>query len=170
MIRCQQVHRWAASIVEAAVILPITCLLTIGMVIGAVGIYRYQEVAHLAREGARYAATHGGRYQEDGQPAATGVAAITDSTSMSNYLTQETSALDPNNLTVAVSWETMDSSGTRAAASGNYPTYVDTTTQIPGQVVKQNYVVVTVTYTWFPEAFLVGPITLSSTAEMPMSY
>jgi Flp pilus assembly protein TadG len=156
--------------VEAAVILPITCLLTIGMIIGALGIYRYQEVAHLAREGARYAATHGGRYQQDGLPASTGVPAITDSNSLLSYLTQETSALDPNYLTVAISWETMDSSGTRATAPGNYPTYVDTTTQIPGQVVKQNYAVVTVTYTWFPEAFLVGPITLRSTAKMPMSY
>jgi Flp pilus assembly protein TadG len=170
MIRSRRACRRAASLVEAALICPATFLLTVGMVVGAVAIYRYQEVAHLARECARYAATHGGRYQEDGLPATTGVPAITDNDSMRNYLTQETIALDPNNLTVAVKWETMDSSGTRAAAPGNYPSYVDTTTLVPGQVVKQNYVVVTVSYTWFPEAFLVGPITITSTAEMPMSY
>jgi Flp pilus assembly protein TadG len=169
MIRSRRTRR-AASLVEAALIFPATFLLTIGMVVGAVAIFRYQEVAHLAREGARYAATHGGRYQEDGLPTSTGVPAITDNDSMRNYLTQETIALDPNNLTVAVKWETMDSSGTRAAAAGNYPAYVDTTTAVPGQVVNQNYVVVTVSYTWFPEAFLVGPITITSTAEMPMSY
>ncbi len=89
---------------------------------------------------------------------------------MRNYLTQETIGLDPQYLAVAVKWETMDSSGTRTTAPGNYPYYVDTTTMVPGQVVNQNYVVVTVTYTWFPEAFLVGPITITSTAEMPMSY
>ena len=33
-----------------------------------------------------------------------------------------------------------------------------------------NYVSVTVTYTWLPELFLVGPITLSSTSTLPMAY
>jgi len=170
MIHAQRPCRRAATLVEAAIILPLTFLLTLGTVVGAVGMFRYQQVAHLAREGARYAATHGGRYQEDGLPASTGVPAITDSDSMRNYLTQETVGLDPKYLAVAVKWETMDSAGTRTPAPGNYPYYVDTTTPVPGQVVNQNYVVVTVTYTWFPEAFLLGPITISSTAEMPMSY
>ena len=170
MIRSQRARRRAASLVEVALISPAVFLLTVGMVVGAAAIYRYQEVAHLAREGARYAATHGGRYQEDGLPATTGVPAITDDSSLTSYLAQQTISLDPNYLTVHVTWETMDSSGTRAAAPGNYPSYVDTTTPVPGQVVKQNYVVVTVSYRWFPEAFLVGPITLTSTAEMPMSY
>ena len=170
MIRSQRARRRAASLVEVALISPAVFLLTVGMVVGAAAIYRYQEVAHLAREGARYAATHGGRYQEDGLPATTGVPAITDDGSLTSYLTQETIALDPNHLTVHVTWETMDSSGTRAAAPGNYPSYVDTTTPVPGQVVKQNYVVVTVSYRWFPEGYFIGPITLTSTAEMPMSY
>jgi Flp pilus assembly protein TadG len=170
MIRSRRARRRAASLVEAALICPVLFLLTVGIVVGAVAIYRYQEVAHLAREGARYAATHGGRYTEDGQPAATGVSAIASSSDLTSYLSQETIALDPNYLTVSVTWETMDSSGTRAAAPGNYPSYVDTTTLVPGQMVKQNYVVVTVSYQWLPEAFLVGPITLTSTAEMPMSY
>ena len=170
MIRSQRARRRAASLVEVALISPAVFLLTVGMVVGAAAIYRYQEVAHLAREGARYTATHGGRYQEDGLPATTGVPAITDDSSLTSYLAQQTISLDPNYLTVHVTWETMDSSGTRAAAPGNYPSYVDTTTPVPGQVVNQNYVVVTVTYTWFPEAFLLGPITISSTAEMPMSY
>jgi Flp pilus assembly protein TadG len=169
MIRSQRASRRAASLVEAAVICPVVFLLTVGMMVGAVAIFRYQEVAHLAREGARYAATHGGRYQEDGLPTTTGVAAITDDNSMTSYLTQEMIALDPQRLTVHVAWETMDSSGTRAAAPGNYPAYPDTAAPVAGQV-KQNYVVVTVSYQWFPEAFLVGPITLTSTAEMPMSY
>ena len=33
-----------------------------------------------------------------------------------------------------------------------------------------NTVTVTVHYTWFPELYLVGPITLTSTSTMPMSY
>ena len=35
---------------------------------------------------------------------------------------------------------------------------------------SQNTVAVTGTYTWIPEVYLVGPITLQSTAVMPMSY
>jgi hypothetical protein len=30
--------------------------------------------------------------------------------------------------------------------------------------------IVTVTYPWIPDLYLVGPINLSSTATMPMSY
>ena len=169
MIHAQRPCRRAAALVETAIILPLTFLLTLGTVVGAVGIFRYQQVAHLAREGARYAATHGGRYQEDGLPSSTGVPAITDSNSLRNYLTQQTIGLDPQYLTVEVKWETMDSSGTRTAAPGNYPYYVDPDSVPPG-LANQNYVVVTVKYTWFPESFLFGPITISSTAEMPMSY
>jgi len=29
---------------------------------------------------------------------------------------------------------------------------------------------VTVSYNWFPEVFLIGPLVLSSSATMPMSY
>ena len=38
------------------------------------------------------------------------------------------------------------------------------------QVTMQNTVSVTVSYQWMPELYLVGPITLQSTAVMPMSY
>jgi hypothetical protein len=40
----------------------------------------------------------------------------------------------------------------------------------PGQSIIQNYVTVTVTYNWMPELYLVGPLTLTSTSKMPMSY
>ena len=42
----------------------------------------------------------------------------------------------------------------------------------PGQIVIRNNVIVTLKYDWMPETnFLgIGPITLTSTSEMPMSY
>ena len=40
----------------------------------------------------------------------------------------------------------------------------------PGQSVIQNYVTVTVTYEWVPELILVGPINLTSTSTVAMSY
>jgi Flp pilus assembly protein TadG len=62
-----QARRPGAVLVETAVVLPVVLLLLLGLLVGGMGVVRYQEVAHLAREGARYASTHAGRYAEDGQ-------------------------------------------------------------------------------------------------------
>jgi Flp pilus assembly protein TadG len=153
--------------VECAVILPTTFLLILGLIIGGLGMFCYQEVAHLAREGARYASTHGGQYQQDGIPQKTGVPAINSSADLLSYLKPRSAVLNASQLQVNVAW-TAPSSVTPA----NYPTYesTDLTLVPPGQVVIRNNVVVTVTYQWFPQLYLVGPITLKSTSQMPMSY
>ena len=46
--------RGAATAVECAFILPVTFFLMFGLVVGAMGVFRYQEVCTLARDGARY--------------------------------------------------------------------------------------------------------------------
>jgi len=55
-------RRLGATILECAIVYPITFFLIFGLLVGGMGIFRYQEVAHLARECARFAATHGGLY------------------------------------------------------------------------------------------------------------
>src|SRR5262249_49688885 len=97
----------------------------------------------------------------------TGAAAVSSSADLSSYLADKTVLLDPSKLTVDVSWTAPSSYTPR-----NLPTYMDTNPNLnpPGQTVIYNNVVVTVTYQWFPELYLVGPITLSCTSEMPMSY
>jgi len=52
------------------------------------------------------------------------------------------------------------------------PLYVDNTNFVgaPGQKAVANNVTVTVTYRWMPEVFLGGPIDLTSTSTMPMTY
>ena len=50
---------------ECAIVLPVTFFLLFSLFVGALGIFRYQEVATLAREGARYASTHGYQYRKD---------------------------------------------------------------------------------------------------------
>ncbi len=159
--------RRATTLVEAAVVCSATFLLLLGLLIGALGVFRYQEVAHLAREGARYASTHGGKYVKDGMPSLTGVPAITSDTDLRDYLVPRCVLMDPKELDVKVSWT---ASGKFTPA--NYPTYTDTTPgqNPPGQKVILNYVTVTVTYNWLPELYLVGPIKLTSTASVPMSY
>jgi len=54
--------RQGAHDVEFAVVAPATFILLLGIVVGGMGVFRYQEVAHLAREATRYASTHGGQY------------------------------------------------------------------------------------------------------------
>jgi Flp pilus assembly protein TadG len=166
MILCSRKNRrCGVNLVETAIVLPITFFLLMGLVIGATGIFRYQEVAHLAREGARYASTHGGRYQADGIATSTGVPAISASTDLQTYLSGETVMLDPSLLQVTVTW-----TGAGSVTPANSPTYADPNSSPPGENVIQNYVIVTVSYQWLPELYLVGPITLTSTSEMPMSY
>ena len=54
-MRVHRHPRRAATLVEAAVVYPVTFLLLIGLVVGAMGMLRYQEMATLSRDAARYA-------------------------------------------------------------------------------------------------------------------
>ena len=64
--------RRGATLVESAFVLSVLFFLLLAVVVGGYGVLRYQQLALLAREGARYAAVHGGQYaQETGNPAAT---------------------------------------------------------------------------------------------------
>src|SRR5258708_5275330 len=95
-------RRRGVSLVEAAIVLPIVFFLIIGLFVGGMGIYRYQEVAHLAREGARYASTHGGQYTLDGLPTTTGVPAISSSSDLQTYLSSKSVILDSTKLSSSV--------------------------------------------------------------------
>ncbi len=65
MIQSTPRRRGGAVLLELAIILPIMFLLVIGMIVGAMGIFHYQEVARLAREGARYACVRGTEYAKN---------------------------------------------------------------------------------------------------------
>lgn len=56
-------RRRGVTVVEVAVTAPLAFLLILGLIVGAIGVFRYQQVAHLAREGATYAAMHGPNYE-----------------------------------------------------------------------------------------------------------
>lgn len=160
-------QRAGVVVVESAVVYSVTLLLILGIIVGGLGVFRYQEVAHLAREGTRYASTHGGRYSEEGIPQQTGVSAVSSSSDLQTYLQSRAVLLDPSKLQVTVSW----SAGNNVSPA-NYPYYVNTSSSLspPAQQVITNNVTVTVSYQWFPECYLVGPFTLTSTSTLPMSY
>ena len=178
--------RRAATVVEAAIILPVAFVLLLGLVIGGFGVFRYCEVAHLARETARFASVHGYQYAKNNAAA---IQAGTLPTVDKNYLvTNVTQAgaigLDGSQLQVTVSmtvltpgatsasttetvdWDTTSQNGNRSP----YSVWTDNSTTPASNVEVDNMVIVTVTYPWIPELYLVGPINLTSTATMPMSY
>lgn len=159
--------RAAATTLELAAIGSATFMLLIGLIVGAMGVFRFQEVAHLAREGARYASVHGYKYSSAGLPASTGVAEVTSSTQVRDYLLPKATLLNASNLTISTTW---------SVPSGYTPinviSYTDTNPSLvpPAQVVINNYVSVTVAYQWFPELYFFGPYNLTSTSTMQMSY
>src|SRR3954471_4479286 len=97
-------RRAGASAVEFACTCSVALFLVFATIVGGLGVFRFQEVAHLAREGARYASTHGGQYSQDGMPAKTGVAAVTSSSDVRSYVSSRANLLDSSRLTVAVAW------------------------------------------------------------------
>lgn len=58
-----------AASLEFALVAPVVFLLLLGLIVGSFGVYRYLQVAALAREASRWAAVHGADYaQENAQP------------------------------------------------------------------------------------------------------
>lgn len=150
LIRKQALVRPAATLVECAFILPVTFFLLLALAIGSIGVLRYQEVASLSREGARYASTHGYQYRLDsGQ--SMGTSTDWQSDIVTNGINPQVVAIDPSKLNVTVTWPTVI----------NQPTKPD---NWPGSKVT-----VKVSYDWFPQLYLVGPITLTSTSSMPIT-
>src|SRR5262249_19621661 len=148
-------RRRGVNVVECAFVLPIVFLLILGLLIGGMGVYRYQQVATMAREGARRASVRGSQYAQEMQSkgSTTAQAATHDDLYQQADLPRAIS-FDTSKLSCTVSWQT-----------DKWPEHVTTSN---GQA-RMNTVTVTVTYQWVPEAYL-GGITLSSTSVLPMSY
>jgi Flp pilus assembly protein TadG len=138
--RSQFERRSASSAVEAAIVFPIAFLLLLGLMSGGMGIFRYQEVASLAREGSRWAAVHGSQYALD-----TGNAAATAKDVYDNAILPKVVGLDTSKLSYQVTWN-------------------------PDKQPPNSTVTVTVSYQWSPEVYLFGTFTLTSTSTMAMSY
>jgi Flp pilus assembly protein TadG len=134
--------RRGTSLVEAAVVYPTTLLLLIGTLVLGLGVYRYQQLESLAREGARYAAVHGPTYaseQNSSYATSTTVLAAIDALAAGG-------GIQTSDLSCTVTW------------SPNPPTASPPST-----------VTVQLTYTWVPEGYFSSTNwTVSST--MPVTY
>ena len=150
MSLAKRLRRRGAALVEFAITCPVLFLLIFAVIIGGMGIFRYQQTAALAREAARWASVHGHQYEEEtGQPAATAQDIYTKA------IVPRSIGLNLSELTYAVRWDRT-----------NEPLRVDSDAQTP----VGNTVTVTVTYRWIPELYLVGPFTLTSTSTAQMLY
>ena len=143
-------NRRGTTTVEFAIACPIVFFLIFATIVGGLGVFRYQQVAAIAREGARWASVHGAQYEEEtGQPAATA------DDIYQNAILPAAVGLTPAQLTYTVTWD-----------KNNQPLTVDTQYEKP----IGNTVTVTVNYNWIPELYPIGPFTLTSTSTAQMLY
>jgi Flp pilus assembly protein TadG len=143
-------RRRAATTVEFAICCPIVFLLILGTMVGALGVFRYQQTAELAREAARWASVHGGLYEEE-----TGNPAATPQDVYDNAIKPLAATMDLAKLSYEVTWN-----------SSNMPLDASNSFATP----QGNTVSVKVTYQWIPEVFFVGSYSLTSTSTAQMIY
>ena len=143
-------RRRGATTVEFAICCPIVFFLTFAIIVGCLGVFRYQQTAELAREASRWASVHGGLYAEE-----TGNAAATPQDVYNNAILPAAATLNLSRLSYEVTWN-----------ENNMPLDASASYETP----HGNTVSVTVTYQWFPEMYLIGPFSLTSTSTAQMIY
>jgi Flp pilus assembly protein TadG len=169
----QRQRRPAAHLVECALVFPLVFMLILGLVVGGLGVYRYQQVCYLSREAARFASVHGGQYQqENAQAIATGTLPKVDNQYiMTQIITANATNMEPANTQISISFNMSGGSYDWNDTAHNGNRWPCSPKTIKGVAYNEtNTVSVTITYTWAPELYLVGPFTLTSTSVMPMSY
>jgi hypothetical protein len=122
-------------------------MVLMGTVIGAVGVFQYQQVAQLAREASRYASVHGNYYYSQyssstASAAQSGAAADIKTNAINPY----SSGLSSSKLTSTITW-----SNTLPAGF------------VPATASSANKVTVTISYQWMSLLYFGSP-TFSSTS------
>lgn len=154
MMRRQE--RKGSALVETAVVYPVLFLLVLGIIMLGISVFRYQQVAHAAREGARWAVVHGAKYAEE-----TGNTAATPEDIFTNAIQPQMAKVPASTLTYSVTWDQNNKQ------TSTY-LYTNPTTGETSVRARQNTVSVTVRYTWDTGFF--GVIPVQSTTVMTMSY
>jgi hypothetical protein len=85
-------RRWGGTLVEGAVVGSLSLMLLLGTVVIGLGVFRYQQVADLAREGTRYASVNNATQPNAG--------------AIKTYLLTYASGMDSSKLQCSVTWGT----------------------------------------------------------------
>jgi Flp pilus assembly protein TadG len=108
-------RRRGTHAIECAVVFPLVFLLLFGLIVGALGVFRFQEVASLAREGSRYASVRGQQYQlMTGKPAATADDVF------NNAIAPRAVILTPSQLSSTVTWNPDNRQGSSVTVTVTY--------------------------------------------------
>jgi len=154
-------RRQGALTLEAALVIPLMMFVLLAMIIGGVGVLRFQQVACQTREAARFASVHGGDYQ-----LFTGAVCPTEQAILEQVVGPMATGMDLGSLALQVQW--IDQ-----ATGKVYPwdsASRDVLSITPRGEYVTNTVRVTVSYQWTPNFLGVGPLSLRSTSEVPMAY
>jgi Flp pilus assembly protein TadG len=157
-------RRRGATLVEFALVLPVLLLLLLGTIIGALGVFRYQQVASMAREAARYAVVHGGQYSQEQTKALTTAQNIFD-----NVIKGRAVGFDLSDVGVGNDFNNPPTNKFILVVQYDNPNEMPVypiTNNGTGQI---NRVKVLIKYNWQPEAYW-GIIPLQSTSETLMAY
>jgi hypothetical protein len=142
--------RRASMTVESAFVFPVLVFFILAIIVGAAGIFRYQEVCYVAHEGARYASVHGAEWAAEQN-----TTAATPQDVYNNAIQPGLMTLDPSQVGYSVTWN-----------QNNYPSSVVGSYEKP----VVNTVTVTITYNWIPEWGPIGAITFTGTSTLPMTH
>jgi len=107
--------RAGATSVEFAMVAAVVLLMLIGLIVMALGVFRYQELARLAREGARYAAVRGTSYAKT-----TGKPAATQTDVYQKAILPNAVILNPSKLTADVAWSPDNTPGGQVTVTVRY--------------------------------------------------
>ena len=161
MLRSAPYRRRGALAVEGAVVYPVMIFLLLLLVVGGMGVFRYQQVACLAREAARWSSVRGSNYQVD-----TGQTSPTQAQILQNAVLPLATGMDPQSLSIQVQWVNgVTGQVVDWDASNKAPT-----SQASDETTVSNTVRVTITYRWSANLAGIGSLNLQSVSEMPMAY
>jgi uncharacterized membrane protein len=153
--------RRAAMAVEAAVVFPVVVFLFLALVLGGVGVLRYQQVACQAREAARWACVRGVSWAQE-----TNQTSPTKQQILQQAVLPMAAGMDPTNLSIQVFWVNQSTGAAVDWDSAGKDVMSLNAANSP----VTNTVRVTITYQFSPGLLLLGPINLQSTSEIPMSF
>ena len=147
--------RRGSVLVEAALVYPVVFMVILGILLLSIAVFRYQQVAHIAREASRWASVHGAKYATDpyikaAKPSAT---AATAADVYTNAILPQAAGMNTSNLTYSVSWNTSNATTRTTSVNGTITTVYNT-------------VSVTVTYRWNTGLFGTIPVSSTSTTTM----
>ncbi len=154
--------RPGAVALESAVVYPVMIFLLLALVVGGTRVFRYQQVACLAREAARAACVKGSDWQK-----ATGKTSPTRQQLFDDVVLPRAAGMGPEQLTLSVVWV---NGATGATADWDSSTKAPTSIHpVSGESVT-NRLRVTVTYQWTTELFGIRAGPLTSVSEVPMAF